>query len=203
MDTGADERGGIVAVGAALIKEFSSFELLIVWALISSIPIPRRSAVVQNHSASEADSTRCERSMSKLEEIVDTFEFLEGWDARYQYLIELGERLPAMQATLKTEENWVKPCMSTVYVAAQQVPEQPHLIRFVGDCDSAIIKGVLALLIDLFSYRTYEEIHAMDVDGLFKRLQLAEHLSPNRHVGIYAIVDKLRERSAEAAAPAN
>ncbi|MEJ2455287.1 MAG: SufE family protein [Candidatus Thiodiazotropha sp.] len=134
--------------------------------------------------------------MSEIEEIVDAFEFLDDWDARYQYLIELGEDLPPMPTGLKTEENWVKPCMSTVHVAAQRDPDQPELIRFVGDCDTAIIKGVLALLIDLLSHRRLDEIREMDVDGLFKQLQLEEHLSPNRHVGIYAIVDKMRERAA-------
>jgi cysteine desulfuration protein SufE len=141
--------------------------------------------------------------MNEIDEIVDAFEFLDDWDARYQYLIELGEDLPSMQAELKTEANWVKPCMSTVHVAAQRVPEAPGLIRFVGDCDTAIIKGVLALLIDLLSYRSLSEIDGMDVDGLFKRLQLEEHLSPSRHVGIYAIVDKMRERAAEACEPLN
>jgi cysteine desulfuration protein SufE len=138
--------------------------------------------------------------MSEIKEIVDVFEFLDDWDARYQYLIELGENLPPMPAALKTAENWVKPCMSMVHVAAQRVPEQPELIRFVGDCDTAIIKGVLALLIDLLSYRALEEIRRIDVDGLFSQLQLEEHLSPNRHVGIYAIVDKMRERATEIAA---
>jgi cysteine desulfuration protein SufE len=133
--------------------------------------------------------------MSEIEEIVDTFEFLDDWDQRYQYLMELGEHLPALPEELKTEENWVKPCMSTVHVAAESVPGQPGQIRFRGDCDTAIIKGVLGLLIDLLSYRTLDEIHSTDVDGLFKRLQLEEHLSPSRHVGIYAIVDKMIERA--------
>jgi cysteine desulfuration protein SufE len=141
--------------------------------------------------------------MSEIDEIVDAFEFLDDWDMRYQYLIELGEDLKSMASDLKTEENWVKPCMSTVHVAAQRVPEQTELIRFVGDCDTAIIKGVLALLIDLLSYRTLDEINEIDVDGLFKRLQLEEHLSPSRHVGIYAIVDKMRERAKEAAMAMN
>lgn len=136
-----------------------------------------------------------ERAMSEIDEIVDAFEFFDDWDARYQYLIELGEDLPAMPVELKTNDNWVKPCMSTVHVAAERVPENPQLIRFVGDCDTAIIKGVLALLIDLLSYRSVSEINEMDVDGLFKRLRLEEHLSPSRHVGIYAIVDKMRERA--------
>ena len=141
--------------------------------------------------------------MSEIDEIVDAFEFFDDWDARYQYLIELGEDLPAMPAELKTDDNWVKPCMSTVHVAAERVPQEPDLIRFVGDCDTAIIKGVLALLIDLLSYRSLSEIDNMDVDGLFKRLRLEEHLSPSRHVGIYAIVDKMRERAAVAARALN
>ena len=133
--------------------------------------------------------------MSEIDEIVDTFEFLDDWDQRYQYLMELGEQLAPLPEALKTEENWVKPCMSTVHVVAEPVPGQPGLIRFRGDCDTAIIKGVLSLLIDLLSNRTLEDIRSVDVDGLFKSLQLEEHLSPNRHVGIYAIVDKMIERA--------
>ncbi len=158
---------------------------------------------MENHSTSESIPIQGGRSMSEIDEIVDAFEFLDDWDMRYQYLIELGEDLTPMTEDLKTEENWVKPCMSTVHVAAQRVPQQTELIRFVGDCDTAIIKGVLALLIDLLSYRTLDEINEMDVDGLFKRLQLEEHLSPSRHVGIYAIVDKMRERAKEAAMAVN
>jgi cysteine desulfuration protein SufE len=140
--------------------------------------------------------------MSEIDEIVDTFEFLDDWDQRYQYLMELGEHLPPLPDELKTVENWVKPCMSTVHVVAETVPDQPGIIRFRGDCDTAIIKGVLGLLIDLLSNRTLEEIRTMDVDSLFKRLQLEEHLSPSRHVGIYAIVDKMLERAAVADAKA-
>ena len=150
---------------------------------------------MENRLASEPVRTDLERPMSEIEEIVDAFEFLDDWDARYQYLIELGEDMAPMQEALKSDENWVKPCMSTVHVTAEHVPRDPALIRFVGDCDTPIIKGVLALLIDLLSYRTLDEIRAMDVDGLFKRLQLEEHLSPNRHVGIYAIVEKMLERA--------
>ena len=156
-----------------------------------------------SHSVFEVEQATGERAVSEIDEIVDAFEFLDDWDARYQYLIELGEDLPPMSAGMKTEANWVKPCMSTVHVAAERVPQEPQLIRFIGDCDTAIIKGVLALLIDLLSYRTLEEINGLDVDSLFKRLQLEEHLSPNRHVGIYAIVDKMRERAGKVSGPLN
>jgi cysteine desulfuration protein SufE len=137
-----------------------------------------------------------ESAVNSIDRIVENFELLDDWDTRYQYLIELGEELPPMPAELKTEQNWVKPCMSTVHVAALLDPVDPSLIRFVGDCDTAIIKGVLALLIDLLSNLSFEEIQQVDVDSLFKRLRLEEHLSPNRHVGIYAIQDKMIERAA-------
>jgi cysteine desulfuration protein SufE len=133
--------------------------------------------------------------VERIEHIVENFEFLDDWDTRYQFLIELGEALPTMPAELKIEENWVKPCMSTVHVAALADPLAPGVVRFVGDCDTSIIKGVVALLIDLLSNCTLEEIQCMDVDRLFKRLRLEEHFSPKRHVGIYAIVDKMVERA--------
>ncbi len=137
--------------------------------------------------------------MNSVDDIVDTFEFLGDWDQRYQYLMELGEQLPPLPNDLKTEENWVKPCMSTVHVCAEKIPERPELLRFRGDCDTAVIKGVLALLIGLLSNRSLDEINALDIDSLFKRLNLEEHLSPNRHVGIYAIVEKMLERAEVAA----
>lgn len=133
--------------------------------------------------------------MTDLADIVETFELLGDWDQRYAYLIELGERLPAMPAALKTEENHVKPCMSTVHVCACRDPDHPGRIYYQGDCDTPIIKGVLALLIDLCSGRSVEAIRAIDMDEIFERLQLGEHLSPNRHVGIYAIVDLMKSQA--------
>ena len=70
-----------------------------------------------------------------------------------------------------------------------------RLIRFHGDCDTSIIKGVLAVLIQLASGKTVAEIEQLDVDELFSRLSLDEHLSPNRHVGVYAIVDLMKQQA--------
>ena len=124
-----------------------------------------------------------------IQDIIDTFDLLGDWDQRYQYLVEIGERLPAMDPADKTDANRVMECMSTVHVAAKSDGEQ---IRFDGDCDTSIIKGVVALLVGLFSGKTAAEIEALDVDALFEGLQLEEHLSPNRHVGVYAIVNKMK-----------
>jgi cysteine desulfuration protein SufE len=132
----------------------------------------------------------------EITEIIDTFDLLGDWDQRYQYLIELGEGLPPMPATEKRDENLVRECMSTVHVAARRDPQHPGRLLYAGDCDTSIIKGVVALLVGLFSGKTSDEVRALDVDALFEGLHLEEHLSPNRHVGVYAIVDKMKGQAA-------
>lgn len=133
--------------------------------------------------------------MSGIDDIADTFEILGDWDQRYQYLVELGEQMPPMPEELKTEDNKVKGCMSQVWVSAYPDPQDKQLIHFHGDCDTSIIKGVLALLVQLVSGRRIEEIEALDVDEFFERLNLDEHLSPNRHVGVYAIVELMKQQA--------
>ncbi|MCG6942019.1 MAG: SufE family protein [Thiohalocapsa sp.] len=127
----------------------------------------------------------------EIQDIVETFELLGDWDQRYEYLVELGEQLPPMDPALKVDANRVMECMSTVHVMPEPLNGGPRL-RFQGDCDTAIIKGVVALLVQVFSGKTPAEIEATDVDDLFTGLQLEEHLSPNRHVGVYAIVNKMK-----------
>ena len=128
----------------------------------------------------------------EIQDIIEDFELLGDWDTRYQYLVEVGERLPAMPSAEKTEANRVKECMSTVHVAAHPDGSVSPRLSYLGDCDTAIIKGVVAILVRLFSGKTPAEIEELDVDALFEGLHLEEHLSPNRHVGVYAIVEKLK-----------
>ena len=145
---------------------------------------------------------RLRRILQRLTEIsdyIESFELLGDWDTRYQYLVELGDKLPPMAAALKTEEHRVKGCMSTVHVAAEPDPDNPGLLNYSGDCDTATIKGVVAILVELLSGKTAEEIQTTDVDALFRGLKLEEHLSPNRHFGIYAIVEMMKEQAAELA----
>jgi cysteine desulfuration protein SufE len=128
--------------------------------------------------------------------ILDTFELLGDWEQRYQYLVELGDALPAMAEHDRVEGNRVKPCMSQVWVHLARDPARPGCVAASGDCDTAIIKGVVALLVSLCDGKTPKEVLDTDFDGLFEGLRLAEHLSPSRHVGTYAIVEKLREQAA-------
>lgn len=131
----------------------------------------------------------------EIQEIIENFDLLGDWDQRYQYLVEIGERMPPMAPADKTEENRVKECMSLVHTSARLNGGDPPRLVYGGDCDTAIIKGVVALLVQLFSGKTASEIEALDVDELFEGLHLEEHLSPNRHVGVYAIVGKMKGQS--------
>jgi len=129
------------------------------------------------------------------QEVIDNFELLNDWESRYAYLVDLGEQLPPLDESLRTEDNRVKGCMSQVWVCPRPSPDNPEVLDYVGDCDTAIIKGVLALLIELMSGRTRLEIGELNVDRLFEELQLAEHLSPNRHFGIYALVELMKTQA--------
>jgi len=132
--------------------------------------------------------------MTTLDEVVEIFELLGDWDQRYAYLTELGEQMPAMSDADRTETNKVKGCMSQVWVSAHR-NQADNSVYFTGDCDTSIIKGVLALLIQLTENRSLNEIEMLDVDEFFERLKLDENLSPNRHVGVYAIVDLMKQQA--------
>ncbi len=132
-----------------------------------------------------------------LDDLVDVFELLGDWELRYNYLIELGEKLPNMPKRLMVEKNNVKGCMSKVYVCAYRDENKPQCFQYHGYCDTSIIRGVLAVLINLVAGETAGVIEQMDIDELFEKLQLDEHLSPNRHVGIYAIVALMKQQVRE------
>ena len=135
--------------------------------------------------------------MSCLDNLVETFELLGDWDQRYNYIIELGEDLPCMPEELMIDKNNVHGCMSTVYISAYRDTDDSQLIRYYGYCDTSIIRGVLAILIQLVEGKRTNEIDQLDVDELFTRLHLDAHLSPNRHVGIYAIVALMKRQAHE------
>lgn len=133
--------------------------------------------------------------MTSLDEIVDMFELLGDWEQRYQYLVELGEGLPDMPKKYYTDDNKVKGCMSQVWVQVYADEQDPEKLHYYGDCDTSIIKGVIALLFQLTDGKTADEIQKLDMDEIFERLKLDENLSPNRHVGVYSIVELMKQQA--------
>ncbi|HZR34205.1 MAG TPA: SufE family protein [Nevskia sp.] len=135
----------------------------------------------------------------ELEELAETFEMLGDWEERYRYLIELGRKLPPLPEADRSEANKVRGCMSQVWLTAQTEPGPPLRLRFQGDSDAHIVKGLIAVLLLLYSDRTPRQILDTDVTEAFARLGLDSHLSMNRRNGFYSMVERIKLMAAQAA----
>ena len=128
-----------------------------------------------------------------LDELIETFEYLEEWDERYDYIIELGRKLPAIDATLQTPENIVEGCMSTVWLVTKVDEANSNAIQIIADSDSILVKGLVVILISALSGKEPSEIVAYDIEQLFRDLEMDQHLSPNRRNGLFSMVKRIRQ----------
>ena len=127
-----------------------------------------------------------------LEELADTFEMLGDWEERYRYLIELGRKLEPMPEADKTEANKARGCMSQVWLTPEKRPGPPEKLHFRGDSDAHIVKGLVAVLLMLYSDRTPREILDTDLHEAFTRLGLESNLTMNRRNGFYSMIERIR-----------
>jgi cysteine desulfuration protein SufE len=142
------------------------------------------------------------RSM-KIEEIISDFEFLDEWDDRYRYIIELGKQLEPLPESERTSENKVRGCASQVWLGTRVEPSAgAERFRFVGDSDALIVRGLVAIVITLFDGKTAAEIVATDAEAVFGRLDLRSHLTAQRSNGLKALVDRIKADAAAVQAPA-
>jgi cysteine desulfuration protein SufE len=127
-------------------------------------------------------------------ELVADFELFDDWMDRYQYLIDLGRRLPDFPDDLKTEENRIRGCQSQVWFVARNVDGR---LEFQAISDAAIVSGLIALLLKLYSGRYPQDI--LDTPPNFvTALQLDDHLSPTRSNGLSSMLDAIRRFATEA-----
>ncbi|MBX2802948.1 MAG: SufE family protein [Myxococcales bacterium] len=124
------------------------------------------------------------------EELIDNFDLFDGWEDRYAYLIDLGRKLPPLDDAHKTDANKVRGCMSQVWFVQREDAE--GRLRWDGDSDATIVRGLIAVLQVLYSGTTPDEARAVDVQGIFDRIGLGGHLSANRRNGFFAMVERLR-----------
>lgn len=132
--------------------------------------------------------------LMSIDRIQETFEFLTEWEDRYNFIIELGDQLAGLDKSLKTDANKVKECMSNAWITAELVWNADHtaqVMQLQGDSDNNIIKGIVAILVVIYSGKTPQQALAIDTDGIFSEWRLYDHLSPNRHVGVYAMVQRI------------
>jgi cysteine desulfurase/selenocysteine lyase len=129
------------------------------------------------------------------DEIAEVFEFLDDWNDRYQYVIELGEKLPPMPEEMKTECTRVHGCQSTVFITARQKPGTKDVLEFLADSDAELVRGLIGLLEHVFSGQKASDILVFDVEGFFRRLGLDQHLTLGRRNGLAAMVQRIRQHA--------
>jgi len=122
-------------------------------------------------------------------DIEENLSYLDDWESRYRYIIELGEALPPLAPEERNPENRVHGCVSQVWLVSER---DGTVLRYRGESDAMIVRGLVAILIALYSGRPVQEIAETDAISIFDRLGLREHLSSQRSNGLVAMVNRIR-----------
>ncbi len=133
---------------------------------------------------------------ASFDEISENFAFLDDWEDRYKYLIELGQALPALPESARVPENKVSGCVSQVWLVATRSADDKDRIFFEGDSDAMIVKGIVAVLLALYSGRPATEIVETDAIAILDELGLREHLTAQRSNGLIAMVKRMKAEAA-------
>lgn len=134
-----------------------------------------------------------------LEDVLDGFEFLDDWEERYAFIIDLGKQLPAFPDDERKEENYVHGCQSQVWLT-HYYDEQSGKLYLLIDSDAIIVRGLAAIILVALNGKSPRDLLATDIDELFEQLDLFRHISPTRGNGLRAMVGKIRDVAAETAA---
>ncbi|UUX48425.1 SufE family protein [Nisaea acidiphila] len=144
----------------------------------------------------ETDLAAPERSIAEeQEELISEFAFFDDWMDRYQYLIDLGRKLPELPEEFKRDEFKLKGCQSQVWLVGERHGDR---LLFRAISDAAIVSGLIAVILRIYSNRTAEEILATEPDFI-RDIGLEEHLSPTRKNGLGAMLNKIKAEAQAAA----
>ena len=128
-----------------------------------------------------------------IESITDDFGFLDDWEDRYRYVIELGRKLAPLDESARIAANKVQGCASQVWIETKvSGPSDNPRLDFIGDSDALIVKGLIAIVFALLSGRSAREILATDAQAVLDSLGLKEHLTPQRSTGLASMVARIR-----------
>ena len=126
----------------------------------------------------------------EIDELIENFSFFESWEDKYQYLIDMGRNVPPMADDLKIDENKLRGCQSVVYFS--NTYNDDGTITFMANSDAAIVQGLIALMLKVFSEKQPQEILDVDISFL-KQIGLDEHLSPTRKNGLSSLVSSIKK----------
>lgn len=134
------------------------------------------------------------------EEIADTFEFLEDWEDRYRYVIDLGKAMPPLEEAFRVSATKVDGCASQVWIVPEVEGSGPDArFSFRGDSDALIVRGLIAVLAALFNGVSVAGVMKIDAPAELARLGLNDHLSSQRSNGLRAMVERIRAHAGAAA----
>jgi len=139
-----------------------------------------------------------------INEIRDNFALLEDWDDRYRYVIELGRTLRPMPEAQHSQDNKVQGCASQVWLSKRidRSGDEP-VLNYLGDSDAHIVRGLIAILLTLYSGHTPRDILSTDAVAVFNEFGFREHLTPQRSNGLRSMVERIRSDAREALAAAS
>ncbi|WHA05350.1 SufE family protein [Candidatus Bandiella numerosa] len=126
----------------------------------------------------------------EIKQLIDEFELFDDWEEKYSYIIELGKTLPKLNDDEKVEKNKVSGCVSQVWLTSR---EEDGKLFFYADSDALIVKGLLAIVIKIFSDKTRIEIQNINFMDIFNQLDLKNHLSQSRSNGLFSVISKIRD----------
>ncbi|MDC1260489.1 SufE family protein [Pseudomonadota bacterium] len=127
--------------------------------------------------------------IEEINNLIEDFSFFENWEDKYQYLIDLGRSAPKMDSYLKVDENKLKGCQSVVHFYFSD--NSDGTINFIASSDAAIVQGLIALMIKVFSDRTPKDIININLNFL-EKIGLDEHLSPTRKNGLSSLISSIK-----------
>src|SRR4051812_47322093 len=133
---------------------------------------------------------------AELQELAAEFELLGDWEERYRHVIDLGRGLAPLSDAERSDANKVRGCASQVWLVTARSPEGRLVFR--GDSDAHIVRGLIAILLRLYSGRTPEEVLAFDARAAFAALGLSGALSTQRSNGLFSMVERIRRDAAAA-----
>lgn len=124
-----------------------------------------------------------------LEELIENFSYLDNWEDRYSYLIDLGNNLENLPDEYKTPEWKVQGCQSQVWLVPQF---QNGKLHFLGDSDAILVRGLISIVLMIYNDKSPSEIKNIAIEDIFAKLGLEENLSPSRRNGLMSMVSKIK-----------
>ncbi|GGA76107.1 cysteine desufuration protein SufE [Nitratireductor aestuarii] len=140
--------------------------------------------------------------MTDIDTIRDNFAFLDDWQERYRYIIELGNDLPAYPEEARDEQHKVRGCVSQVWLHTTIGDGSDPEMKFLGDSDAHIVRGLVAIMLALFSGQRASQIMKIDAEETLRSLGLNEHLTPQRSNGLRSMIQRIKHEAASALATA-